>query len=268
MTKVDCVNAGCKSKPERRNKNSHDLMCDYKVIDCGLACGAKIMRGDIDKHSLICPNRMVSCENCQEIIRERLLAEHKEICPEITIGCDCGNKMVRRLMIYHKATCEQALIPCPYFEMGCPEIFERRSLYYHMSKEKKTHAGLHFEHVKKIYKIGAKYDFLDETGKWQMVSIKEITENCVIVERKVYPDKKKEMAMGYAEINSRLKIFGSMCLQNDCKVEYYNANAKEWEVSTIIRTDTQTHIRTPRAMMPIKIDYVLQVDNLGSNTKN
>ena len=142
-----------------------------------------------------------------------------------------------------------------------------------MTEKKKEHSEMHFRHLSKIYKIGDKYDFLDETGKWLIVAIKEIIENCLVVERKVFPDGKKEMAVGYGEINTRLKSFGSMCLQKGDQIELYSNGLKQWEKGTITnRLGDRIYMNTPtlhdHQIEFIEFGYMKpRLENYGSNFK-
>lgn len=91
-------------------------------------CGQKVMRKDWEHHTTSgqCTVVRVPCpfgegeEGCKDMIKERELDEHLDVCPAYPLQCPhCSSTHARRHLAEHEAACDDAVVECPHARHGC-----------------------------------------------------------------------------------------------------------------------------------------------------
>ena len=140
-----CKGNGCDKVIRRADRASHELECQYLVIDCK-KCRAHVLRKDLPSHTRNrCTQREVVCLHCQEKgTYSEISGKHQEFCPETTVECDkmCGTNFKRKDSEKHKRKCPEEEYTCPFYEAGCTMTLKKRDLDKHLITDTQKHLSL------------------------------------------------------------------------------------------------------------------------------
>ncbi len=140
-----CKVNGCEKIIRRADRATHELECNYLIIDC-MKCRAHVLRKDLQSHLINrCILRQVSCPNCQETgTYNEITGKHQEFCPEAVIPCEnkCKTSFKRRDSEKHVQTCPEVEYTCPFYEAGCTLNLKRRELDQHLTENTQKHLSL------------------------------------------------------------------------------------------------------------------------------
>lgn len=141
--KVKCPNK-CKWEGIFQNLIAHlKDDCKLQSMKClKKNCGATFERKDLGKHLNECGNNSLKiiCEICHQEI-EKNDNNHINICKEEFIDCpyNCGIKVKRANLIYHKKDCPEYEIKCKYHKFGCKMNIKNKDKKEHNKKKIYNH---------------------------------------------------------------------------------------------------------------------------------
>ncbi|XP_022808123.1 TNF receptor-associated factor 6-like isoform X4 [Stylophora pistillata] len=141
---VECSFDGCSWTGELRAMERHQSECLFKVVECSNAgCKERLTRTDINNHKEFdCPWREINCDYCRVIVIMKNKQQHFGVCPKFPIPCtnNCDLRHIPRekLEVHIRDDCPSTKVPCEYKNLGCGEVFPRKST--------KSHLELHAEH--------------------------------------------------------------------------------------------------------------------------
>ena len=137
--KIYCTNkdSGCSYKVELKDLDSHLTQCLYQLVKCPNQCDVPSIQRQLLQHHLEedCPNREVSCPHCNITDKHNIVTgSHLEECPDLLIPCPnegCQEHVKRRELANHKQNCIKEVVFCPYVGVGCKQIMKREELDDH-----------------------------------------------------------------------------------------------------------------------------------------
>lgn len=148
--------------------------CKKVPINCeNTGCDIVILRNEKEKHDSVCDFRLITCPFCEIKISYISQKTHDNTCPKIRVDCSqmCGYVIERCELDRHiNNTCENSLVECIYYKLGCEYKFLRKDLNEHLSKNMLTHNKYM---VDNMVSMKEKVDKIEELEK----KIKKITEN-------------------------------------------------------------------------------------------
>ncbi len=107
------------------NADRHRSSCPDIPVSCVYAgCNVRKPRKDIESHQTACSYKLLNCEQCNEVVEVRLYDEHKQkTCVNANVQCDrCTVIMLRKDVEKHK------LNDCPNIEVNCPNACPEKML--------------------------------------------------------------------------------------------------------------------------------------------
>jgi len=122
----------------------HRKQCLSVQVPCPEACGADLLRGQLEAHRATCPKRKAQCPHCQTTLLATQVSAHvATTCPDVPVGCACGQARPRKTLKEHKATeCPVRPVDCPYHALGCTVRPKRETLPQHLADAAAAHAQL------------------------------------------------------------------------------------------------------------------------------
>lgn len=270
MIEIACTFAGCGKRFLRKDQYIHYSVCEYNEFPCVFGCGVNIIKKDMMNHTFICPNRTVKCSYCNANIKENLLPVHYNTCPDILVECECKVKVLRKNLLVHLTKCDFTKIPCQYFDLGCCKFIPRREMLKHLMENNTDHDVADINRIKNLTKPDNLMDFLDDNGKWIIITMKSIDGICFIGERKVYPNKIVNIAINWSEMGYRLRCFGTRTIMKKSEIEFYNLFKCTWEKATVTQTSGNWDIEVLTSTTKEWINLLKEnkrVANLGTNIK-
>ena len=127
--------------------------CDYEEVECenrgllGLRCTVVCERRCMKRHmEEECKFRHVPCKYCSQLQLFVSMNWHVVTCPEHPFECanGCGEKgLLRRNIAGHLEVCPEAVVDCPFKEMGCSEDqLKRKDIQSHTTNAVSDHLAL------------------------------------------------------------------------------------------------------------------------------
>ncbi|CAD8114787.1 unnamed protein product [Paramecium sonneborni] len=152
---VKCEYEGCNIDILLKDKNQHDNICLFKLLQCKW-CSQEILRRNLEQHEqnecferkLLCskclfevpflmmqnhidncPENILQCQLCFSNIKLKDVEQHdKNDCPQVIVKCSgCWEKLKRVSMIQHMKSCQFVEIKCE----NCQELIQRKDLKDH-----------------------------------------------------------------------------------------------------------------------------------------
>ena len=147
--KVYCNNSksGCTWRGEIQAAEKHHNTCSHRIIPCPNKCSERIQKKDLTNHLRAqCPNRIAMCTHCGESgAYAYISSSHLESCPDLRIECpnkDCQEKLKRRDMAAHKQKCPKEMVSCEYAHLGCMCVCLREDMFQHSKQQVDAHLQL------------------------------------------------------------------------------------------------------------------------------
>ena len=154
---VKCLNSkrGCKWQGDLGECDDHmTRKCSFGVIPCPMKCGVRGQRHKMKDHAdKECKLRPFPCPHCgREGVFDLISTSHYTICSSFPLPCPAGcRKTVKRGdMKHHLATCEEELVACEYFQIGCDSVINRKDLKKHLQDEKDSHLEKAMNNISKV----------------------------------------------------------------------------------------------------------------------
>ena len=120
--------------------------CQYEPVSCTLGCGEEVIRKDLEDHKQnTCASRPLNCEYCQWLGTCEIMNTHYLECQKYPIPCpnNCGKKNIPVQEVEgHLQECPEQEIECSYIDLGCKEVFRRRTSENHYENSKDAHMQL------------------------------------------------------------------------------------------------------------------------------
>ena len=132
-------------EPQHREEKCdyEEVECENKGSGCKVVCERRFMQQHVEEE---CDYREVSCEYCSEVQRVWEMGMHLEACPEHPVECVNGCEeegLLCKNMIGHLAVCPEAVVDCPFKEMGCREDqLKRKDIQSHTTNAVSDHLAL------------------------------------------------------------------------------------------------------------------------------
>ena len=148
---VFCTNSSCKWKGSLCHLADHKAGrgcegCQYEPVFCTLGCGEKVIRKYLEEHRKnACLLRLKKCEYCQWLGTHKSMNNHYSECRKYPIPCpnNCGKKNIPVQEVEgHLQECPEQEIKCTYSDLGCREVFKRKTTEDHHKSSQDAH--LHF----------------------------------------------------------------------------------------------------------------------------
>ena len=77
-------------------------------------CGSEITLNQAKDHLERCPELEVSCQQCQESIKQKEMDAHRSTCLMMDVVCECGIRFKRKYKQNHQDLfCSFTEVPCP-----------------------------------------------------------------------------------------------------------------------------------------------------------
>lgn len=126
---------GCPDIVPLSSLPSHLLTCPHAPTRClHTGCRKILKRMDIDAHQTECPHKSAQCEHCHADFTRATLQLHFQVCPDVSVTCDCGETMLRKALPSHSTTlCPHAMLTCPFSRHGCTYSGKRSALEAHLA---------------------------------------------------------------------------------------------------------------------------------------
>ena len=149
--KVFCTNSFCVWKGSLCHLDDHKAGrecegCQYELVSCTLGCGEKVIRKDLEDHKQnTCVLRPKNCEYCQWLGTHKSMNTHYSECQKYPIPCpnNCGKKNIPVQEVEgHLQECPEQEIECTHSDLGCKEVFKRRTSEDHYENFKDAHNHL------------------------------------------------------------------------------------------------------------------------------
>jgi hypothetical protein len=125
----------------RKNDSNHRYHCDCR--NCGLEC-------------LFAEEQCPFYEDCGVAYSKKWKTDHQVICPHMLIDCvqDCGQKVKRKLMVYHVSDeCNYRSVICPFAQLGCDAKLLHNGMAEHMVTSKSQHLDLSLKRIIEQQKV-------------------------------------------------------------------------------------------------------------------
>ena len=124
--------------------------CGYAEVKCEnwrIGCGVVDERRHMKKHmEEKCELREVACKYCGQFQRVHMMPLHIPICPDHPVACINGCQvkgLLRKNADSHQEVCPEAVVDCPFAEMGCNEKYlMRRDVQSHTTSAVSHHLAL------------------------------------------------------------------------------------------------------------------------------
>ena len=148
---VFCSNPSCKWKGSLCHLGDHKAGrgcegCQYEPVSCTLGCGEEVIRKDLEEHKQnTCASRLLNCEYCQWLGTCEIMNIHYSDCQQYPIPCpnNCGKENISVQEVEgHLQECPEQEIKCTYSDLGCKNIFKRRTSEDHYENSKDAHMQL------------------------------------------------------------------------------------------------------------------------------
>lgn len=126
----------------------HQSECPFEVVKCpNQGCKESFTRNDMNNHmEFDCPWREINCDYCREIVIKKNEQEHFGTCPKFPVPCtnNCDLKVIPRekLKVHIRDDCPSTEVHCEYKNLGCGEVFPRRSAKSHLELQVEHHLDL------------------------------------------------------------------------------------------------------------------------------
>ena len=142
---------GCEWRGHLLHEPQHrEERCGYEEIECErqeIGCEVVDERRHMKKHiEEECAHREVPCEYCGDFQQIWKMALHLISCPEYPVACvnDCCVKgLLRKNIDSHQKVCPEAVVDCPFAEMGCQEgQLKRKDIESHTTSAVSHHLAL------------------------------------------------------------------------------------------------------------------------------
>ena len=149
--RVFCANSSCEWKGSLCHLDDHKAGrgcegCQYEPVSCTLGCGEEVIRKDLEDHKQnTCVLRPKTCEYCQWLGTHKNMSNHYSECQQYPIPCpnNCGKKNIPVQEVEgHLQECPEQEIRCTHSDLGCKEVFKRRSSEDHYKCSKDVHNQL------------------------------------------------------------------------------------------------------------------------------
>ena len=146
--KVFCTNNSCEWEGSLCHLDDHKAGrgcegCRYQPIPCTLGCGEEVIRKDLEHHKQnTCVLRPKNCEYCQWLGTHKSMNTHYSECRKYPIPCpnNCGKKDIPVQEVEgHLQECPEQEIECTHSDLGCKEVFKRRTSEDHYENFKDVH---------------------------------------------------------------------------------------------------------------------------------
>ena len=131
---------GCEWRGHLLHEPQHrEEKCGYEEIECEMwemGCTVVEEQRYMNKHMAEeCKYRKVSCEYCREFQMAWELESHLTFCPKCLVACFRGchvEGLLRKNVDSHQKVCPEAVVDCPFAEMGCKESqLKRKNIESH-----------------------------------------------------------------------------------------------------------------------------------------
>ena len=148
---VFCSNPSCEWKGSLCHLDDHKAGrgyegCQCEPASCTLGCGVKVIRKDLEHHKQnTCVLRPKTCEYCQWLGTHKSMNTHYSECQKYPIPCpnNCGKKNIPVQEVEgHLQECPEQEIKCTHSDLGCKEVFKRRTSDNHYENSKDAHIQL------------------------------------------------------------------------------------------------------------------------------
>ena len=148
---IFCPNRSCEWKGSLCRLDDHKAGrgcegCQYEPVSCTLGCGEEVIRKDLENHKQnTCASRPLNCEYCQWLGTHKNINNHYSECQKYPIPCpnNCGKKNIPVQEVEgHLQECPEQVIKCSYSDLGCKDVFKRRTSENHGENSKDAHIQL------------------------------------------------------------------------------------------------------------------------------
>lgn len=151
--KVLCIHRakGCEWSGHLLHEPKHRKdKCGYEEIKCemwGMGCEVVDERRYMKEHvAEECKYREISCEYCGDMHRAWKMGVHRLSCPEYPVSCMNGcheEGLLHKHIDSHQEVCPEAVVHCPFAEMGCEEVqLKRKDVESHTTSAMAHHLSL------------------------------------------------------------------------------------------------------------------------------
>lgn len=142
--KCDHYEDGCKWIGTVENHQKHLDYCKYHVVPCKMGCTHKCKRIDMKDHIKDCEYRWIHCHKCMKKIRYNELNDHlDDVCNNVIISCPhCSISDKRIKILKHQSKCNEMMIKCKYYDIGCEHECKLKELFVHYKKNMRKHFKL------------------------------------------------------------------------------------------------------------------------------
>ena len=132
-------------EPQHREEKCgyEEIECERREIGCEVVDERRHMKKHIEEE---CEYREVPCEHCGDFQQIWEMALHRNSCPEYPVACvnDCSvERLLRKNIGSHQKVCPEAVVDCPFAEMGCQEgQLKRKDIESHTTSAVSHHLAL------------------------------------------------------------------------------------------------------------------------------
>ena len=151
---VLCINhlKGCTWSGPLKTEQVHrfgEEGCQYELVTCPRKkCGKMCLRMSLSSHMIeSCSKRPIKCFRCNTLGEyEYIMGRHMDKCDLYPVDCPngCGTveKVARKNLPHHLASCPKQKLPCSFHPIGCKEMVERKNLKAHLDSAHQQHLCL------------------------------------------------------------------------------------------------------------------------------
>ena len=151
---VLCINhpKGCTWIGPLRTEQEHrsgENGCQYQLVTCPRKnCGETCLRMSLSSHMIeSCSKRPIKCFRCNTPGEyEHITGRHMDKCDLYPVDCPnaCGTveKVARKNLPHHLASCPEHELPCSFHPIGCQEMVKRKNLKAHLDSAHQQHLRL------------------------------------------------------------------------------------------------------------------------------
>ena len=148
---IFCPNRPCEWKGSLCRLDDHKAGrgckgCQYEPVSCTLGCGVKVIRNDLEDHKQnTCVLRPENCEYCQWVGTCEIMNKHYLECQKYPIPCpnNCDQEDIPVQEVEgHLQECPEQEMKCTHSDLGCREVFKRRTSEDHYENFKDVHNHL------------------------------------------------------------------------------------------------------------------------------
>ena len=152
---IHCTNKKCIWKGSLQDIEKHLSTCAFQIVECSNKCGTQLKQSNLENHLVYkCPKRIVSCVYCHKEDEYQIInGDHNNECPDYPLPCPnngCEKKINQRLMIEHRDICPKEEVECQYSKIGCHEKMKREDIPQHNKDKMEEHLGSAVDNIEKL----------------------------------------------------------------------------------------------------------------------